>query len=321
MRKGNKVSMAWLRQHFPGRVSDGATQAQIEQQARGYILHLIGGILAPNNTLHVHLCYLKLLEDLEVAGQYSWGSACLASLYCYLCHSFEAKNQDVGGMFVLLQVWAWERLPYLAPGRLGEQPPRDGAALIGWWDDEFHSPDLATRDWMRAGRAIWRAKVLLINFAIVEMHQPERVMRQFGFRQLVPPPSQARNALHGQTLKKGPQDWEVTNGAAVAMWNNRLQLVEPEGIPDLLHAYPAGDDYAVWYESITTRLFRSLIWPDLPKEAQAIGKQGLVCMAAQEKFLRKEPPMHLVFELEEGNKEEGEDQANFEPAVEGPIPQ
>ncbi|KAH7865052.1 hypothetical protein Vadar_001673 [Vaccinium darrowii] len=366
MRKGNKVSMAWLRQHFPGRVSDGATQAQIEQQARGYILHLIGGILAPDNTLHVHLCYLKLLEDLEVAGQYSWGSACLASLYRYLCHSSEAKNQDAGGMFVLLQVWAWERLPYLAPERLGKRLPRDGVALIGRWDDEFHSPDLATHvvghyrhsldmqrpdevvwqpyseelieslpPFCRAGRAIWRAKVPLINFAIVEMHQPERVMRQFGFRQLVPPPSQARNALHGQTLKKGPQDWEVTNGAAVAMWNNRLQLVEPEGIPDLLHAYPAGDDYVVWYESITvpyvsrmsaamakaTRLFRSLIRPNLPEEAQAIGKQGLVCMAAQEKFLRKEPPVHLVFEPEEGNEEEGEDQANFEPAIEGPIQQ
>ncbi|KAH7867481.1 hypothetical protein Vadar_034083 [Vaccinium darrowii] len=70
-----------------------------------------------------------------------------------------------------------------------------------------------------------------------------------------------------------------------------------------------------------TRLFRSLIWPNLLEEAQAIGKQGLVCMAAQEKFLRKEPPVHLVFEPEEGNEEEGEDQANFEPAVEGPIPQ
>ncbi|KAH7867306.1 hypothetical protein Vadar_031754 [Vaccinium darrowii] len=170
----------------------------------------------------------KLLEDLEVAGQYSWGSACLASLYRYLCHSSEAKNQDVGGMFVLLQVWAWERLPYLAPGRLGEWPPRDGVALIGRWDDEFHSPNLATHvvghyrhsldmqrpdevvwqpyseelieslpPFCRAGRAIWRAKVPPINFAIVEMHQPERVMRQFGFRQLVPPQSQARNALHG----------------------------------------------------------------------------------------------------------------------------
>ncbi|KAH7846235.1 hypothetical protein Vadar_011580 [Vaccinium darrowii] len=70
-----------------------------------------------------------------------------------------------------------------------------------------------------------------------------------------------------------------------------------------------------------TRLFRSLIRSDLPEEAQAIGKQGFVCMAAQEKFLRKEPPVHLVFEPEEGNEEEGEDQANFEPAVEGPIPQ
>ncbi|MBA0878114.1 hypothetical protein Goshw_014432 [Gossypium schwendimanii] len=30
---------------------------------------------------------------------------------------------------------------------------------------------------------IWHVKVLLVNYATVEMHQTDRVLRQFGFRQ------------------------------------------------------------------------------------------------------------------------------------------
>ena len=33
---------------------------------------------------------------------------------------------------------------------------------------------------------LWRSSVPLIFYAIVEMHRPERVVRQFGMRQNVP---------------------------------------------------------------------------------------------------------------------------------------
>ncbi|KAI8538093.1 hypothetical protein RHMOL_Rhmol09G0075100 [Rhododendron molle] len=42
------------------------------------------------------------------------------------------------------EVCAWERLPYLALGRLGKHALKAGAPLIGRWDDVLHSPDLAT---------------------------------------------------------------------------------------------------------------------------------------------------------------------------------
>ncbi|KAH1106782.1 hypothetical protein J1N35_010550 [Gossypium stocksii] len=32
---------------------------------------------------------------------------------------------------------------------------------------------------------IWHVKVSLVNYAIIEMHQTDRVLRQFGFRQLI----------------------------------------------------------------------------------------------------------------------------------------
>ncbi|KAH7861643.1 hypothetical protein Vadar_028812 [Vaccinium darrowii] len=98
------------------------------------------------------------------------------------------------------------------------------------WYDMFTAPDLAQSvlghyrhaldimrpdevEWMpykpevldalppycRAGMAIWRASIPLICFSYVEMHQPERV--QFGFRQHVPPPSNAIHPSHGYTFR------------------------------------------------------------------------------------------------------------------------
>ncbi|KAH7838405.1 hypothetical protein Vadar_025952 [Vaccinium darrowii] len=101
-RRGNKVTLQWLRRHFNGQVQETDMQVQIEQKAnRGAM------------------------------GQYSWGSAGLGTLYRGLCHLSELNTKDAGGFFILLQVWAWERLPYLAPGRVRDQPPRQGAALMG----------------------------------------------------------------------------------------------------------------------------------------------------------------------------------------------
>ena len=47
-------------------------------------------------------------------------------------------------------------------------------------------------------RHIWFARISVIFFWIVEMHYPDRVMRQFGLYQRVPPPT--------------PLDWIVVDG-------------------------------------------------------------------------------------------------------------
>ena len=67
----------------------------------------------------VHTQYLHLMGDLNTVGQYSWGSAILAFLYHELCrvsimHGGK-RATDMGGCQLLLQSWAWYRLPYLTP--------------------------------------------------------------------------------------------------------------------------------------------------------------------------------------------------------------
>ncbi|KAH7846134.1 hypothetical protein Vadar_010370 [Vaccinium darrowii] len=63
-RTGGKVKLSWLRAHFTGHLEAGYLEEQVRQQARGYILLLIGGMLIPDGSGgSVHLCYLSLLRD------------------------------------------------------------------------------------------------------------------------------------------------------------------------------------------------------------------------------------------------------------------
>jgi len=51
----------------------------------------------------------------EEVGQYSWGSAYLATLYRSLCDGAIYGTSDMPGCTILLQAWAWSRMSCLAP--------------------------------------------------------------------------------------------------------------------------------------------------------------------------------------------------------------
>ena len=101
-------------------------EESIRQYARAYILQLIGGFLfSGNSSDKVHLMFLPLLQDFEATGPYSWGSACLAWIYRYLCRASHIDTHDIFGPLILLQIWIWDRFPYIAPNRLHITPHDD----------------------------------------------------------------------------------------------------------------------------------------------------------------------------------------------------
>ncbi|KAH7842642.1 hypothetical protein Vadar_007634 [Vaccinium darrowii] len=339
--QGQKVTMKWLGQ-FDGQIEEGDGEEVIKQKARGFLLRMLGGtIFADHTGTLVNLCWLPLLEDFEKAGRYSWGSGTLAALYNGLCH-VATKGKEATGAMILLQIWAWERLPMLSPARLGKRSPHPGAPLVGKWYDMFTAPDLAQSvvghyrhaldimradevEWMpykpevldalppycHAGMAIWRASVPLICFSYVEMHQPERVMRQFGFRQHVPPPSNAIHPSHGYTLRNGQKGWGEFHRLLVQQWEGRMAKVVAEGEPDLAdHEYPSNDPYVLWYEQITRRyisrngaatasamrcfgfLNKQHVQPLTPQQYGEVGRIALLHLAKLSKHVRKQPPVH-----------------------------
>ncbi|KAJ7951353.1 serine/threonine-protein phosphatase 7 long form-like [Quillaja saponaria] len=104
--KGNTLKMSWLGLTFQNFPADG-DDITAQRYARAYILQLMGGLLFTSKTsTHVHICFLSLLENLYVAGQYSWGSASLAWLYREMCHATHLDASEIAGPLILLQVWA-----------------------------------------------------------------------------------------------------------------------------------------------------------------------------------------------------------------------
>ncbi|XP_057971910.1 uncharacterized protein LOC131160335 isoform X2 [Malania oleifera] len=233
---GSRLQLSYLTNQFQHLVDD-ADEEVVKRHARAYILLLIGGCLfADKSQNNVHLMFLPLLSDLDDAGNYSWGSATLAWLYRELCRATVPSTREIAGPLILLQLWAWDRCPHIAPQRrglrqpeLGEngQPLPAGALGVRWKDDlrttmigqhvltwyryqldrqradqmiwEPYTNDMLQTlpPFCLAGREVWRAVVPLICFHIVEWHRPDRVMRQFGLHQPIPDPCDTRRDPRG----------------------------------------------------------------------------------------------------------------------------
>ncbi|MBA0550678.1 hypothetical protein Golob_021602 [Gossypium lobatum] len=57
----------------------------------------------------------KVPNKFQECGQLSWGLAVLATLYQELYRAIEPNKMSIGGCLLLLQSWAWWRLPFLRP--------------------------------------------------------------------------------------------------------------------------------------------------------------------------------------------------------------
>ena len=113
--KGSMVKITWFESRF-AKLPANANDLVIAQYARAYIMMMIGGLLLPDTSgSRVHLMYLLLLDDLPAASNYSWGAAVLACLYRSLCRASCPKQIESGGCSLLLQSWAWDRIPRIAP--------------------------------------------------------------------------------------------------------------------------------------------------------------------------------------------------------------
>ncbi|MFQ6630986.1 hypothetical protein Gotur_009667 [Gossypium turneri] len=87
--------MGWLRDTFSDS-DDDSTELERIRYARAYILQIIGGYLI-------------------AAGELSWGSAVLATLYREMCGAMRPSKAKIGGCLSLLQSWARFRFPFLRP--------------------------------------------------------------------------------------------------------------------------------------------------------------------------------------------------------------
>lgn len=278
----------WLKKHFY-ELPEGADDQTVQRHVRAYILSLLCGVLFPDGTGRMSLIYLPLIADLSRVGTYSWGSAALAFLYRALCSVASSHNiKNIGGSLLLLQLWSWEhshvgrplvRSPPFMETDIPQDLPPIGFRWVGartqsenatrclkQYRDELNLqeadqlkwepymliessslPPLCTKD-----ADLWITQAPLINFPIVEMYLPERVMRQFGLRQCIPPPFRPTlQALHRISRRgRERENWEETHHEYIQEWEARRQRIFREAEQYDLSSY---EEYLQWYSGATRR--------------------------------------------------------------------
>ncbi|XP_073221249.1 serine/threonine-protein phosphatase 7 long form homolog [Cicer arietinum] len=217
----------------------------------------------------VHIMWLHLLRDLRETGEYSWGSACLATLYRELCRASEPGVMSFGGCSHLLQTWAWYHMSFLAP--ISNFEPRfpfakrySGKGMKFGDTPRYHTDGYRSKiDHMTVNDFIWRpylhltydhpednwlwnASTYLICFYIIEMHQTDRVKLQFGLPQEIPHPPRNMKKYHKVDLhKQVDYSWALFYENENKEWNERENHIL-HGQPLNVELKPSYE-YMVWF--------------------------------------------------------------------------
>ncbi|KAL0380786.1 UNVERIFIED_CONTAM: Serine/threonine-protein phosphatase 7 long form [Sesamum angustifolium] len=215
--KGSRLQVKAIIEHISHvHITPDTPHLTVVQYARAVALLLLGGTMCPDSSGNlVSLLYLAKLEDIVAARNYSWGSAVLAFLYRELCNASEKGKAAIGGALQLVQIWAWSRIIPLCPGLV-----RTTVRVIRDILDEMQHDQFIWQPYDMESNVImayagdfnpqlWRSICPLIFYAIVEMHHPERVLRQFGMMQNIPDQPDTRDmSLHRITRSnRTGTDW------------------------------------------------------------------------------------------------------------------
>ena len=94
------------------------------------------------------------------------------------------------------------------------------------------------------------ATVPLVCFHLVEIHTPDRVVRQFGMIQEIPDDIDTDTVLHAIDLRgKVCVDWMRKHALHITHWGNRLQQRFEVVVGDM----PPQHEYFGWFDRVTRR--------------------------------------------------------------------
>ncbi|QHO16698.1 uncharacterized protein DS421_10g305790 [Arachis hypogaea] len=204
------IKLAWVRRVRDVEPLD--TEDSIRRYVRCHIFCLLGSnLFADKSTAYAHAKYLPLLRDFDQIHTYSWGSACLAHLYRALCRASRFDTKEMDGPLNLLFVWAWERMPCIAPVPRNTLPPveipvaKSHSVRTTAWSSNTVVTFRHHIDYMQELHGhldVCDTVAPLLSFECIEWHPVDRVMRQFGYAQ--PTPQGAREIpldLHCMALR------------------------------------------------------------------------------------------------------------------------
>ncbi|KAM3203365.1 hypothetical protein P3L10_030991 [Capsicum annuum] len=227
------------------------TQEIVNQKARCYMFWMIAGtMMADTSGSYLKLMYLPMLEDVNAIGSYSWGSATLAYLYRFLCKASQSIQNEIARFQPLLQIVGKRGTGDIFPIDLHRGPHATRwFAHFSWTNTIKHvlkvyrdALDSMTEDqvncepytddlieslpnYCRAGRDMWHVKILIFCWDVVEVHLPDRVMRQFGLQQVIPTPF-LFDSTHFRHDRRGRSNtnWELEHAQWLPFWNDENNI-------------------------------------------------------------------------------------------------
>ncbi|KAG8499277.1 hypothetical protein CXB51_005782 [Gossypium anomalum] len=249
---GGRIEMGWLRDTFLEPNND-STELERIRYARAYILEMIG--------------------DFRAAGELSWGSAVLATLYKEMCKAMRLNKAKIGGCLSLLQSWARFRFPFLryrvdhpytfplikrwnhSVSYIGIPTPLENIRLVldqrseaqfQWTPYEDPAIRAVIPDEFLQNPNPWHVKVALVDYATMEMHQSDRVLRQFGFRQPIPLAPKVFDDEHKVDLQQLHTDWLRYWTHYIKMWEKRHDYI-PTREPIIVSELACVPEYMPWF--------------------------------------------------------------------------
>ncbi|QHO02171.1 uncharacterized protein DS421_13g421560 [Arachis hypogaea] len=213
------VNCTWFQETF-GQCPEGADEDTVRRFARAYIMMLLDTqLFADKSGNRIHIRWLPYVARIEEMGSYSWGSAALVWLYRCMCRVVNRHVVKLAGPLQLLQSWIFWCFPRFRPAGYDTSSWPLASRWSGY--SPFYSQKgprlqstrleidrLQARDfiWMPYSSpevlqvvhpevleprhmAVWRSVTSLIYFAVLEWHQVDRVLPQFGGVQPLPRPA------------------------------------------------------------------------------------------------------------------------------------
>ncbi|QHO02326.1 uncharacterized protein DS421_13g422830 [Arachis hypogaea] len=194
------VNCSWFQETF-GECPEGADDETVRRYVRAYIMMLLGmQLFADKSGNRIHIRWIPYVARLEEMGTYSWGSAALVWLYRCMCRVANRHVVKLAGPLQLLQSWIFWRFSRFRPAGYetfswplasrwsgynpfgSEKDPR-----VQMWrlridrlqDREFIWMPYSSPDVLQVVHPEWSV-TSLIYFAVIECHQVDRVLPQFG---------------------------------------------------------------------------------------------------------------------------------------------
>ncbi|KAL0349351.1 UNVERIFIED_CONTAM: protein MAINTENANCE OF MERISTEMS [Sesamum angustifolium] len=261
--KGSRLQVKAIISHISRvHITPATPHLTVVQYAHAVALLLLGGTMCPDLLGNlVSLLYLAKLDDIVAARNYSWGSVVLAFLYRELCNASEKGKAAIDLGLVthhstLSRTWC-STCTY-GPHQIDNNRVLPGAPYGAMWNCE-HTFTQTVRTNVRVIRDIldemqydqfiwqpydmesnvimaytgdfnpqlWRSICPLIFYTIVEMHHPERVLRQFGMMQNIPDQPDTRDmSLHKITRSiRTDTDWVLQHILYITRWQRRYDTV------------------------------------------------------------------------------------------------